>query len=233
MARISALLVVLLALCVAASPALARKPSRRLNYGGYSGGSSPSSGSSPVISSPSPVVSTPSPVVSDSPPYSSTPSGSSPSSSTPSSTPTISIPPVTSSPSPVVIPPVTSSPSGGYGGYGSRSGRGTSGFFGRNPGSVPRILSLVSTLAKLFGPRLLKFFSGHKPPTLLGALKDVSPMPIPSLAREGSASLINSYAVKDFPLTSSQVISQFNDALESPEVAAQQALKFQQLNEGV
>lgn len=95
------------------------------------------------------------------------------------------------------------------------------------------MLSLVSTLAKLFGPRLLKFFSGRKAPTMYGALKDVSPLPIPSLMREGAASLINSYTLKDFPLSSSQVVDQFNAALDTPAAASQQALKFQHLNEGV
>ncbi|MCO5563458.1 hypothetical protein L7F22_017100 [Adiantum nelumboides] len=224
MARSAVALILLLAFFCAfvASPALARRSSRRLNSGGSYPKGGGSSSSSPSSSSPYPGGS------------SSTPSsGSSPSGGSPSSTPVVTVPPVTSSPSPVTIPPVTSSPGGRYGGYGSRSGMGTSGFFGRNPSRIPKLLSLVSTLAKLFGPRLLKLLKGRKPPTILGALKDTSPLPFSSLAREATASLINAYSYEDFPLSAGQVVSQFNAALDTPQTTAQQALKFQQLNEGV
>ncbi|MCO5578843.1 hypothetical protein L7F22_032690 [Adiantum nelumboides] len=225
MARSAVAMVLLLAFFCAfvASPALARRSSsRRLNSGSSSypkGGGS--SGSSPSSSTPYPGGS------------SSPSSGSSPSGGSPSPTPVVTVPPVTSSPSPVTIPPVTSSPGGRYGGYGTRSGMGTSGFFGRNPNRIPKLLSLVSTLAKLFGPRLLKLLKGRKPPTILGALKDTSPLPFSSLAREATSSLINAYSYKDFPLSTGQVVSQFNAALDTPQTIAQQALKFQQLNEGV
>lgn len=68
---------------------------------------------------------------------------------------------------------------------------------------------------------------------MLGAIKDSSPDAMSSLAREGSASLINAYAYNDFPLTTGEVVSQFNDALSAPGLAAQQATKFQQYNEAV
>ncbi|KAH7442542.1 hypothetical protein KP509_03G093300 [Ceratopteris richardii] len=231
-------LIVAVSTVLTTSPVLARKPTRRLNGGGgYSPyGYSPKSGSSPMSgyspksgSSPmggSPYGSTPTPSGG-----SPTPSGGSPTpyyggSPTPSGGSPMNMPPVN-------IPPVSSTPTGGYGGYGSRSGKGTSGFFKLNPGSIPKVLSLISSLVKLFGPRLLKFFQHGKPPSLLEALKTESNLPIDVLNREASASLINTYLYKDFPISAADVIAQFNSALESPEMIAVQAIKFQQLNEGV
>eukprot|EP00250_Pteridium_aquilinum_P004314 c14533_g1_i1 orf=44-712(+) len=214
-----ALLALLIIACANDSPAAeARKPSRRLNSGSPS---SPyaSSTPSPDTSSPTPDISSPTPDVTSPTPDVSTPS------------PDISSPtPDTSTPSPLTLPPVTSTPTGGYGGYGSRSGCGTPKFWMGHPVQVPKILSLVSSLAKLFGPQVLKFI-GHK--TVMGAIKDTSPEAMPSLAREGAASLINAYAYKDFPLSTMDVVSRFNNALSSPELAAQQALTFQRYNEAV
>ncbi|KAH7297903.1 hypothetical protein KP509_25G017800 [Ceratopteris richardii] len=110
---------------------------------------------------------------------------------------------------------------------------GTSGFFRNNPSRIPQILSLVSSLVKLFGPRLLKFFANRKSPTLLGALKTESNAPIDFLSREATASLINTYVYHDFPLSTAEVVEQFNAALQTPELLSAQALKFQQLNEAV
>ena len=103
-------------------------------------------------------------------------------------------------------------------------------YWGSNPGGVPKILSLVASIARIFGPRLLKFFV-HKPaPSFYGALKDTSSDPMSSLARE---SLINAYKYSDFPLSTSQVVSQFNSALDSSETASAQAMKFKLLNEAM
>lgn len=99
-----------------------------------------------------------------------------------------------------------------------------------HPLKVPKLLSLLSTLAKLFGPRLLKVIGDR---SMMGAIKDESPEAMPSLAREGAASLINAYAYKDFPLSTMDVITHFNNALSSPELAAEQALTFQRFNEAV
>ncbi|KAI5065172.1 hypothetical protein GOP47_0019867 [Adiantum capillus-veneris] len=181
----------------------------------------PKSGNSPDVSTPSPDTTTPSPDV-DTP------------------TPDISMPtPDTSTPSPDVTTPTpdistptpdTSTPTGRYGGYGSHTGCGTPKFWKGNPGRIPKLLSLVSTLGKLFGPRILGLL-GHK--TMMGAIKDESPEAFPSLAREGATSLINAYAYKDFPLAAMDVVKEFNGALNSAELAREQALKFQRLNEAL
>jgi hypothetical protein len=106
-------------------------------------------------------------------------------------------------------------------------------YWGANPGGVPKILSLVASIARIFGPRLLKFFV-HKPaPSVYGALKDSSSDPVSSLARQASASLINAYKYSDFPLSTSQVVSLFNSALDSPQLASAQANKFKLLNEAM
>ena len=91
----------------------------------------------------------------------------------------------------------------------------------------------MASIARIFGPRLLKFFV-HKPaPTVYGALKDTSSDPMSALAREASASLINSYKYRDFPLSPGEVVAQFNSALDSPDLASSQAMKFQSFNEAM
>lgn len=184
-------------------------------------GSSPMAPSVPYTSPNTPKSSSPSPF---------TPSPTTPTPSTPSPYVTPSTP-SPSTPSPASIPPVTPSPSGGYRGYGSRSGSGTSGYWGRNPLKVPKILSLVTTIVKIFGPRALKVFGSRQ--TLYGALTDTNPDEMSALAREGTASLINSYAVQGFPLSTASVLMLFDNALTSTDSAAQQAIVFQQLNEAV
>jgi hypothetical protein len=106
-------------------------------------------------------------------------------------------------------------------------------YWGGNPGGVPKILSLVASIARIFGPRLLKFFAHRPPPSVYGALKDTSADPVSSLARQASASLINAYKYSDFPLSAPQVVSLFNAALDSPQLASAQADKFKLLNEAV
>ncbi|KAH7429096.1 hypothetical protein KP509_09G030500 [Ceratopteris richardii] len=200
----------------------------------------PSSGSSPVGETPTPPTYVPpssgsSPDVETpplSPPYSGSPaSGSSPLVGSPLSSPLggspISSPDVGSpltSPTPFV--PTPTSPSGGSGGYG---GKGSCGFWSHHDLKFPSILSALTSVGKVFGGPALNIFGSQM--TLMKALVNSNQDDYSNLARQGTASLLNSYAYAgEFSLTPEQVLDGFNKALDSPESALQQAALFERAN---
>ena len=92
---------------------------------------------------------------------------------------------------------------------------------------------MISSIVKIFGPRLLKFYGPRHVPSLYEALKDIGVDPLSALTREATASLINSYAYPDFPLSPFDVVVQYNNALESTDFISSQTFNFQQYNEAV
>lgn len=120
---------------------------------------------------------------------------------------------------PPVIGSPTSSPSGGGG---------SCDFWKSHSGKWPSFLSGFGTLLKLFGGRAGSVFGNRM--TLMEALVNPNQDGYSALARQGAASLLNAYTVAGFVYTPEQVRVQFNNALESPDLASKQAATFEQAN---
>ncbi|KAH7420723.1 hypothetical protein KP509_13G019300 [Ceratopteris richardii] len=124
-----------------------------------------------------------------------------------------------------------------YAAYGSYSGTGTSEYWINNLDRVPPALSLLWSLAKIFGSRIIKFFGNAL--TLLGAITNPSNDPFASLAREATISLLNAYTSPGFPLSPGDVLSIVNNALSYDDndqlgvMVQNLAQQFQLYNEAV
>ena len=101
-------------------------------------------------------------------------------------------------------------------------------YWSKHGSGFPNILSLLGTLARIFGGRTPSVYGGQM--TLMQALVNPNQDEFSFLAREGAASLLNAYTLQNFAYSPEEVRLRFNSALVTPESAYKQAVDFRQAN---
>lgn len=96
--------------------------------------------------------------------------------------------------------------------------------------SWPRMLPVMSTVAKVLGSGALEGY-GHSELTVLDAMKMEERDGYSSLLKQSSTALVNAYSREGFPYAPWRVKTLFIESLVSQQAAAAQAARFRSANE--
>lgn len=103
-------------------------------------------------------------------------------------------------------------------------------FWSSNTSMFPNFLSIITTILDIFGGSSGSIFGSQM--TIYQGLTSTRPDAYGSLLRQGSAAILNSYTVRNYPYTPFQVKAGFRGALTSQQSAAVMAVNFENANHG-